>query len=96
MRQSTRQYKANLEELADGYQEARDEAFNDEFYDEFTDAGMLTTSLTEDDVQGFLDSFDFPDEDDWAMASAESEYEGYMDSKYEEMRDERLEYEQHK
>jgi len=85
----TNQIKARAEELAEGYQDARDEAFNDEFYDEFTDTGMLTTSLTEDDVQGFLDSFTFPDKWDWAFDAVQSELDDIGDQKYEQMRDER-------
>ena len=87
----TNQIKARAEELAEGYQDARDEAFNDEFYDEFTDTGMLTTSLTEDDVQGFMDSFDFPDEDQWAIDEYESRQDSFYDAKYESFKDERME-----
>ena len=84
MRRSTRQYKADLEELADGYQEARDYEFNQQFKDTF-----FKDDLTEEGVQGFLDSFDFPSESDWAVDEYESRRDSFYDAKYEEMRDER-------
>ena len=84
--------KSRACELSEGYEEARDEAFNEEFADMFaTKLGRIKDDVTYDDVQGFLDSFTFPEEGDWAMDQAQSEYEGYMDSKYEQMKDERWE-----
>ena len=114
MRQSTRQYKADLEELADGYQEARDEAFGqqfrdfvEEFIEEFidVDTGVLMDINkddiqefmdsfdfpNEDDIQGFMDSFDFPDEEQWAIDEYQSRLESFEDAKYEEMKDRRYE-----
>jgi len=80
------QLKNRATELAEGYEEARDEAFNEEFRDMFSQEKYV---ITEEDLQGFLDSFTFPEEGDWALDQAESEYEGYMDSKYQAMKDER-------
>ena len=90
MRQSTRQYKADLEEIADGYQEARDEAFNNEFVKFFAEL-IIEGNITEDDIQGFMDSFDFPSESDWCADEYESRRDSFYDAKYEEMRDERME-----
>ena len=88
MGRNSRRIKDRATELAEGYEEARDEAFNEEFRDMFSQEKYV---ITEEDLQGFLDSFTFPEEGDWALDQAESEYEGYMDSKYEQMKDERWE-----
>ena len=90
---TARQMKDRACELSEGYEDVRDETFNDEFR-EFIQPYIAGITLTEDDVQGFLDSFTFPEEGDWSMDKAQSEYEGYMDSKYEQMKDERWEREQ--
>ena len=83
----TRDYKAELDEIANGYQEARDEEFNAQFRDMFF---MATDILTEDDIQGFLDSFTFPDEEDWAADEFESRRDSYYDAKMEEEKDRRM------
>ena len=89
----TNNYKDRLEELAEGYEEARDEAFDTEFKEEFkkhfgTKLG-LHVSITEDDVQGFLDSWTFPNEADWCADEYQNELETIGDIKYQEMKDER-------
>jgi hypothetical protein len=82
--------KARAEELLDGYEDARNEAFHDEFEDMFMSKTGGLLQLTEDDVQGFLDSFTFPDEDEWAFDQVQSELDDIADAKYEQMRDERM------
>ena len=86
--------KKRAEELAEGYQDARDEAFSDEFIDMFmlTDENgeVLMKTFTEDDIQGFLDSFTFPDEGDWAFDAVQSELDEIGDQKYEMLKDERM------
>ena len=96
----TRNYKADLEELEDGYEEAREVEFDQQFRDfisEFVQVGTiheehnsLLPTITEDDIQGFLDSFDFPDVDEWCASEYESRRDSFEDAKYEEMKDERM------
>jgi len=88
----TRNYKADLEELEDEYQDARDDAFNDEFV-EFITGTPTDEKLTFDDVQGFLDSFTFPDVADWCASEYESRRDSYEDAKYEEMKEAKWEQE---
>ncbi len=66
----TRDIKARAEELADGYQEARDVEFNEQFRDMFS---IESEIITENDLQGFLDSFTFPEEWDWAFDQVQSD-----------------------
>ena len=84
----TRNYKADLEELEDDYQEARDHEFSYQFYQYFKPEGG---TITEDDVQGFLDSFEFPDVADWCVSEYQSRLESFEDAKYEEMKDAKYE-----
>ena len=89
----TRDFKARAEEFEDQYEDARDEAFNDEFLIEFTPIfskqyGMnLSNIITEEDVQGFLDSFTFPDEADWCADQVQSELDDIGDQKYQEWKE---------
>ena len=80
----TRDIKARAEELADGYQEARDVEFNEQFRDMFS---IESEIITEDDLQGFLDSFTFPDEGDWAYDQVQSELDDIGDQKYQEYKE---------
>ncbi len=82
----TRNYKAKLEEYEKQYQEARDEEFNDQFVD-FITGTPTDDKLTEDDVQGFLDSFTFPDEVDWCADQLQSEIDTIGDQKYQEWKE---------
>ena len=86
----TRNYKANLDEIAEGYQNARDCEFDTELTTFIRETKEEYGVVTEDDVQGFVDSFDFPDEYEWAAAEYESQRDSYYDAKYEEMKDERM------
>ena len=99
MGRNSRRIKDRACELAEGYDDARDEAFNEEFRDMFTSQlkvgnskiHFINESVTEDDIRGFLDSFSFDEENEWAMAKALSELDDIGDQKYEQMRDERYE-----
>ncbi len=84
----TRDLKARMEEVEEGYQDARDEAFYEEFEDVFVVNGALVP-ITEDEVQGFIDSFTFESEADWCYSKVQSEIDTYNDCKYEEWKDER-------
>ncbi len=76
---------------SDEYQEARDEEFDSQFRDFLSDSsGVLHTGIwTEDDLTGFIDSFDFPTEEDYAMDKACSEADDYVDIKMQEAKDEK-------
>ena len=80
----TNQIKARAEELLEGYQDARDEEFNNQLRDLMD--GIV---VSEDDVQGLIDSFTFPEENDWAFDAVQSEIEDIGDQKYMQYKDER-------
>jgi len=94
----TKNYKAELEKLSDDYQDARDFEFTEQltqFLSEYiyfpTTNVVELKEITEDDLTGFIDSFDFPEEWDWCMSEYESRLDTFQDAKYEEMKDERME-----
>jgi len=89
MRQSTRQYKADLEELADGYQDAKDYEFNQQFVKFFAEL-IIEGNITEDDIQGFIDSFDFPSEDEWVVDEYQSRLDDFNDQKYQSFKDDQI------
>ena len=86
---TARQMKDRACELSEGYEEARDEAFNEEFLMTFINSNGNLLKLTEDDVRGFLESFTFPEEGEWAMDQAQNELEEIGDQQYEQWKDER-------
>jgi len=89
MGMNSRQIKDRACELSEGYEEARDYEFNEQFRD-FIAANLEdNTVFEEDDIRGFLESFTFPEEGDWAMDQAMNELEDIGDQKYEQWRDER-------
>ena len=88
MGRNSRRIKDRACELAEGYEEARDEEFNMQFQDFITSLDPFNT-VTVDDVQGFLDSFTFPEENDWAMDKALTELDDIGDQQYERWKDER-------
>ena len=91
MRSKSQDYKTSLELLGDEYQEARDTEFTIQFQDEFGDEFNAIYKITEDDLQGFLDSFTFPDEDQWCVDEYERRLANFNDAKYEAFKDERYE-----
>ena len=89
MGRNSRRIKDRACELSEGYQEARMKEFKIQWNDEIKD--MELSEITVDFYQGFLDSFTFPEEGEWAMDQALNELEDIADQKHEQMRDERYE-----
>ena len=83
----TRQYKADLEAIAEGYQTARDCEFDTQLTDFIRETRETEGVVTEDDIQGFLDNFTFEDEYDWCFNEYEEQRLAFEDAKYEESRD---------
>ncbi len=73
-----------MEEVEEGYQDARDEEFNEQLI-HFMDG----TPATEEDIQGFMDSFTFPDPSSWCYDKVMADLDEIGDQQYEQMRDER-------
>ena len=87
-KQGANQY---YDEHIDNYEEARDEAFNEEFKD-FIFPGGVNTNIanliyTYDEIQGFMDSFTFPDEGEWLADGYESELSDCIDQAYQEFKE---------
>ena len=87
----TRDMKARAEESLEEYDQARTEEFNNQFVNFLKSCNFPQEQVDEDDIQGFMDSFQFPDEYEWAYDQAYSEYEDAQDAKYQQMKDERYE-----
>ncbi len=85
----TNQIKARAEEFVESgeYEEEKAEAFKQELND-YLDS-MTVEDMDIDFFQGFLDTFSFPDEDDWAYNKVQAELDDIGDQMYEQMRDER-------
>ena len=76
---------------SDEYQEARDEEFNNQLRDFLEiEPSEGFGPMTEEDVQGFLDSFTFQDKYQWIYDKAESEAGDYADQAYEDYKDRRM------
>ncbi len=85
---------------SDDYQEARNEEFDTQFRDflkEYlpTPQGRFRHDkkiepIIEDDIQGFIDSFTFPDENEWCMEKACNEVDDYYEAKFEEEKDRKI------
>ena len=86
MRSAQNDLQENGEEI---YEEERATAFYEQFEDMFVVNGALVP-INEDDVQGFLDSFDFPDYYDWAIDYIEGAASDYGDYMYEQEKDRRM------
>jgi len=100
IRQNAKEWMADK---AEEYEEAKAEAFRDELadfiieyisYKERKCMGIEVNpydfhDITEDDLQGFLDSWTFPNEADWCADEYQNELETIGDIKYQEMKDER-------
>jgi len=73
------------------YAEARAEALNEQFIAFLDELGFNEPfhpePIAEEDIRGFLESFDFPSEDDWAESEAESEADDYEDDKYQQYKE---------
>jgi len=82
--------KRRIEEIIDGYGDARRKEFSAhlaDFIDDYTENGVL--EVDECEVQAFLDRFDseYPDEDTWAWKKLDEEISDCEDQRYEEMKD---------
>ena len=86
---NTNRIKARAEELLEGYQDARDEEFSNQLKD-FMSEYLDHQAVNEDDLQGFIDNFEFPNEDEWAFDEVQSELDDIGDQQYEQMKDERM------
>lgn len=87
IRRTMKERAIEIEESGE-YQDAKDEAFNDEFIDFISD--LLEDDkyiITYDDVQGFLDSFEFPSEEEYISNRVNSELDDYNDQKYQEWKE---------
>lgn len=80
-----KRFKDWWDDNQDKYFEDRDEDFNNEFLDFY--AGLGKELITEDLVQGFLDSYSYKTEDEWANDEYESEVSGIEDRQMEEAKD---------
>ena len=80
----TRDIKARMEEVEEGYEDAREEEFNEQLRD-----FMEGITVNEDDIQGFIDSFTFPDPYNWCYDKVMNEIEDIADQKLQQRKDER-------
>ncbi len=83
----TQDYKARIEEILDNYEEAMDEKFSEEFITFIKPYLADNDVISYSDVQGFIDSFEQPDPDEWAAKEAQSQYETYQDQQYDLLKD---------
>ena len=79
--------KTRAEELLENYDEAMEEKFSTEFIEFIKPLLHDNDIITYDDIQGFLDSFETLEENEWALAKASEEYEDAQEAKYEEFND---------
>lgn len=86
----TRDLKARAEELLEGYDDAKNEAFNDEFRDFYKEyeINIDNNIITQDDIQGFIDNFTFLDEGDWSFDKVQEEIEDAADMELQLCKDE--------
>ncbi len=82
-------------EIAEGYQEVRDEEFDEQFKDFISNIVKGRTYLkttTEEEIQGFLDSFDedYPLETNWSWDEANAELDEVGDQQMELARDKEM------
>jgi len=77
---------AKVNDWYDAHIEDYDEARNYEFYEQlnefYNELIAEKKIVTEDDVQGFLDSFTFPEEGEWLANEYESFLDDLEDQKY--------------
>ena len=85
----TRNYKAEIERISQGYETARDCEFDTQLNDFIMETREEHGVVTEDDIQGFIDSFTFKEEFEWCADELELELADIADLKYQQMKDER-------
>ena len=84
---NSRRIKDRAIELSEGYEDAMDDKFNDEFTDFLKTCNFPQEQITQDDIQGFMDSFTTPDEMDWAFEQVDNELADIGDQKYQEWKE---------
>ena len=77
-------YERAIEVIAERYEEAKEEEFNDDFREWMSNQ----ETVDKDDIQGFLDIWTFPSEIDWCEEQFNDERSAYEDAKYQEMKEE--------
>jgi len=82
-------WKNLITKKLEDYDEAMDIKFNDEFRDFIKPMLADNDIITYDDVQGFIDSFEQSDENEWAESEVQSDIDTVNDIKYQEYKDER-------
>jgi len=87
---SSRQIKNRAIELLDDYDDAMDEKFSDEFRDFIKPMLADNDIITEADIQGFIDSFEYPNENDWAFDKVDAELADIGDQQMELERDRKM------
>ncbi len=86
----TRDLKAAAEAHLENFDAFMEEKFDEEFRDfmgQFYTHGGLHANITYDDIQGFMDSFETPDENEWAMEKVQSELDDVGDQQMEQERE---------
>ncbi len=82
-----RDIKARAEEFEEQYDDAMTDKFNEEFR-EFIEPMLKTEdAISEDDIQGFMDSFTVDDISDWCFDRVQSELDDIGDMKYQQCKD---------
>ena len=89
MSPSQKQIKDRAKELAEGYQDAKDVEFHEQFCNLIVENDNFEHVWTEDCLTGFIESFTFPDEADWAADAVQAELDDIGDAKHEQAKDER-------
>jgi len=82
-------YKSDLDEIAEGYQVARDCEFDTKLTDFIRKTREADGVVTEDDIQGFIDSFEFIEENEWCEMEYAEQIGAFEDVKYNEIKDKR-------
>ena len=90
MGRNSRAIKNRAIELLEGFDEAMDEKFSDEFRDFIKPMLADNDVITYDDIQGFLDSFETPDENEWAFEQVDAELADIEDQQMELERDRKM------
>lgn len=76
-----RDKKERLEEISDGYEEARDYEFDEQLRKFILELGPVI--LAENDIQGFMDSFTFQEKDSWTIQQLDNEISDCQEDRFE-------------
>ena len=86
----TRYIKARAEELSEEYQLARSESFDEQFRDEYLSELKAMDIINEDEIQIFLNNFQFPEEHDWIYQKLGNEIAEEEDRIHDQIKDDIL------